>query len=442
MHSNYPLEIVLTPLKAALLNDADARLQVLVRLRAQDDPGLTRTPLSLAIVIDRSGSMQGEKLVAAKQCTRELINRMHDEDEVSIVIYDTQVQVALALMPVAQARPLLAASLRSFDSGAQTALHAGWLKGAELLAPRSASSRMCRVILLSDGQANYGETDVDKICAQVGELARSGITTTTVGIGLGFNEILMTTMAIAGQGAALYGDRAQDLAEPFDAEIGLLAGVAWRDLSLTLSGGTHQWTMHNDYAENADGSWRLPSIAAKSEAWMALSIPMAYAIRAQELSADNSALKVLVRAKDAKGVAHTFDCALRELPVVSSTSYQDFSAEQLVALRFSEIESADLQRLARDAVARRDWDAVERMLADLTRRAADNPWLLDTLKLMGSLLEQRDHVRMEKELQYTAHAMKTRLVDLNETSWVGSRQESVKVAFLRRKVQQGRRSDS
>ena len=113
-----------------------------------------------------------------------------------------------------------------------------------------------------------------------------------------------------------------------------------------------------------------------------------------------------------------------------------------MALRFSEIESADLQRLARDAVARRDWDAVERMLADLNRRAADNPWLLDTLKLMGALLEQRDHVRMEKELQYTAHAMKTRLVDLNETSWVGSRQESEKVAFLRRKVQQGRRSDS
>ena len=62
MHSNYPLEIVLTPLKAALVHDADARLQVLVRLRAQDDPGLTRTPLSLAIVIDRSGSMQGLRI--------------------------------------------------------------------------------------------------------------------------------------------------------------------------------------------------------------------------------------------------------------------------------------------------------------------------------------------------------------------------------------------
>ena len=87
MNSHHPLEVVLTPMKPALVDDANARLQVLVRLRAQDDPGISRTPLSLAIVIDRSGSMRGEKLVAAKQCTRELIDRMHADDEVSVLSF-------------------------------------------------------------------------------------------------------------------------------------------------------------------------------------------------------------------------------------------------------------------------------------------------------------------------------------------------------------------
>ena len=442
MNSHHPLEVVLTPMKPALVDDANARLQVLVRLRAQDDPGISRTPLSLAIVIDRSGSMRGEKLVAAKQCTRELIDRMHADDEVSIITYDTAINVVLGPMAVSAARVILSSALNSFDTGGETALHAGWLKGAEVLAPRSSSNRMCRVMLLSDGQANHGETNVDRICEQVAQLAKSGISTSTVGIGIGFNEVLMTSIAIAGQGTALYGDRGEDLAEPFDAELSLLSRLAWRDVTLTISSGTQHWTMHNDYAQNADGSWRLPSIAAKSEAWMALSISMPQAVRMQQRSADGSALQIVVRAKDASGTLHSFGGALGELPIVPTEGYRDFADDQLVALRFGEIEAADMQRLARAAVHRGDWAEVDRMLAELRRRAADNPWLLGTLEVMQTLLTQRDRGRMEKELQYASYSMKSRLTDLDEVNFLSSHQELEKAAFLRRKVHQGRRSDS
>jgi Ca-activated chloride channel family protein len=136
MKPTYPLEVVLTPMRAALVAHENARFQVLVRLRAQDDPGISRTPLSLTIVIDRSGSMSGAKLRAAKQCTQELIDRMHPDDEVSIVTYDEQVEVSLGLMPVGVARPLVAAALAGIETRGSTDLHAGWLKGAEVLAPR------------------------------------------------------------------------------------------------------------------------------------------------------------------------------------------------------------------------------------------------------------------------------------------------------------------
>lgn len=442
MNSHHPLEVVLTPLKSALVDDANARLQVLVRLRAQDDPGITRTPLSLAIVIDRSGSMRGEKLVAAKQCTRELIDRMHADDQVSIVTYDTAVNLVLGPIAVSAARDILNAALSSFDTGGETALHAGWLKGAEVLAPSSSSNRMCRIMLLSDGQANHGETNVDRICEQVAQLAKSGISTSTVGIGIGFNETLMTAIAIAGQGTALYGDRGEDLAEPFEAELGLLSRLAWRDVSLTISSGTQHWTMHNDYAQNTDGSWRLPSIAAKSEAWMALSISMPQAVRIQERNANHSVLQVVVRTKDANGAWHSFAGALQELPIVPLEGYRDFAGDQLVALRFGEIETADMQRFARAAVSRGDWAEVDRMLAELRRRAADNPWLLGTLEVMQTLLAQRDRERMEKELEYASYSMKSRLTDLDEVSFMSSHHELEKAAFLRRKVHQGRRSDS
>jgi len=89
-------------------------------------------------------------------------------------------------------------------------------------------------MLLSDGQANAGMTSTRDICSQVSQLARTGVTTSTVGIGLGFNEELMTEMATAGQGTAMYGDRAADLVEPFEAELGLLAHTVWRNVTLTM----------------------------------------------------------------------------------------------------------------------------------------------------------------------------------------------------------------
>jgi Ca-activated chloride channel family protein len=275
----------------------------------------------------------------------------------------------------------------------------------------------------------------------VGELARSGVSTTTVGIGSGFNETLMTAMAIAGQGAALYGDRAEDLSEPFDSEIGLLSRLAWRDVTLTTSIGTHRWTMHNDYAQNPDGSWRLPSIAAKSEAWMALSISMADAIRLQSRATDRSPLRVLVKAKDGNGTVHHFVASIPELPVVTPLVYEGFADDLLAARRFGEIEAADLQRLAREAVKRRDWAAVERMFDELSQRAENNPWLRGTLDVMRTMLRRRDHGRMEKELEYTSYAMKSRLTEIDEGNFSSSMQELDKDAFLRRKVDQGRRSD-
>jgi Ca-activated chloride channel family protein len=108
----------------------------------------------------------------------------------------------------------------------------------------------------------------------------TGITTTTVGIGPGFNESLMTAMAIAGQGNAHYGDRAADLAEPFEAELGLLSHLAWRDVRLQMGSATSRWEMVNDYARTADGQWILPSIPAQAEAWAVFKVRMSSAISA------------------------------------------------------------------------------------------------------------------------------------------------------------------
>ena len=444
VHPQHPiLTLSLNPLKNALQDTAEKNLQLLVRLSAPQTQNLKRTPLSLAIVIDRSGSMGTDNMVAALDCTRDLVNRLHDEDEVSVVSYDTQVEVEMELMSAREAKHHIVSSLAHIHARGSTDLHSGWLKGVEMLAHRSNGNRMCRVVLLSDGQANHGETNVDTISSQVARMAAAGITTSTVGIGVGFNEMLMTSMAIAGQGTAMYGDSAQDLAEPFDAEIGLLSGLAWREVTLSINSKTRKWNMHNDYARirgSISPTWRMPSIAANSEAWMALSVPMDSAVRAQERHPKGYALELTIKAKDDNGIEHTFHAYLPRLPVLLASEYNALLIDEMVYRRFTEVESADLQRAARKAVQRRDWAQVQEMLDDIERRAFDNPWLQSTVQMLKVLLSNRDHGRMEKELMYASYSMKSRLSEIDEMSFNSNSEEVSKAAFLRRKSYQGRRS--
>ena len=444
VHPQHPiLTLSLNPLKNALQDTAEKNLQLLVRLSAPQTQNLKRTPLSLAIVIDRSGSMGTDNMMAALDCTRDLVNRLHDEDEVSVVSYDTQVEVEMELMSAREAKHHIVSSLAHIHARGGTDLHSGWLKGVEMLAHRSNGNRMCRVVLLSDGQANHGETNVDTISSQVARMAAAGITTSTVGIGVGFNEMLMTSLAIAGQGTAMYGDSAQDLAEPFDAEIGLLSGLAWREVTLSINSKTHKWNMHNDYARirgSISPTWRMPSIAANSEAWMALSVPMDSAVRAQERHPKGYALELTIKAKDDNGIEHTFHAYLPRLPVLTASEYNALPTDEMVYRRFTEVESADLQRAARKAVQRRDWAQVQEMLDDIERRAFDNPWLQSTVQMLKVLLSNRDHGRMEKELMYASYSMKSRLSEIDEMSFNSNSEEVSKAAFLRRKSYQGRRS--
>jgi Ca-activated chloride channel family protein len=354
------------------------------------------------------------------------------------VAYDDEVQVPLPLTSAAHARLGIEAVLDGIEAGGSTDLHAGWLAGAQQLAPRTSHGRVCRVILLSDGQANHGVTNEHEIAEQVRQLAHTGITTTTVGIGPGFNESLMTAMAIAGQGNAHYGDRAADLAEPFEAELGLLSHLAWRDVRLQMGSATSRWELVNDYARTADGQWILPSIPAQAEAWAVFKVRMSSAISAQARSRQGKALHVTVRARDTAGTEHTFTGSLAALPVVDAQAWARIPADELVARRVAELTSASLQRSVRQAVQQRDWAKAERLLRPMRELAADNPWIQGALEQLEELLRRRDHDRMEKELAYASFQMSRRVTEIDEIVAFSAASESVKPAYLRRKASQGR----
>ena len=427
------MNIVLEPIKHAVSAEP-GHFHVLVRLQSTPDANAARTPLNLALVIDRSGSMGDGKLHEAKRCAIDLVGRMADDDQVAVVIYDTQIDTLLPLMPVRAARLQLNALLSDVEARGSTALHDGWLRGAELLAPHAGGNAVNHVVLLTDGQANHGLTEVAAICHQVGALANAGVTTTTVGLGVGFNEELLTAMATAGRGRAHYGERAIDLAETFESEIGLLTHLQWRDVRLSLHGSlqqTSQVELLNPYPRQG-GAWLVPPIAAGAESWAMLRLPM-------QLLRDG-APTIRVTAKDANGEQRIFQATLETLPVVPPTVWAQMPANELVARRLLELRAAELQLQIRDAVNRHHWDEAEEILRDLERLGREEPWIAASIGHLRRLVAMRDDNRLSKEMMYKSMKMTTRSTSTREGMFVASDQLN-EPAYLRRKMVEGRRSD-
>jgi Ca-activated chloride channel family protein len=259
-----------------------------------------------------------------------------------------------------------------------------------------------------------------------------------VGLGEGFNESLMTAMAVAGQGNALYGERAEDLAEPFDSEIGLLSHLAWRDVRLLVGSATSQWKLRNDYAAVGEHLWSMPSIAEGAEAWAVFTAPMDSVARAQTRSRQGKALHVTVTARDGEGRLHEVKASLPVLPEVDEAQWNALPEDELVARRVTEVRAADLQDEARAAVQRGDWERAEVLLKQVEELARDNEWLQGTVAQMKRLLERRDQVRFGKEVMYASYSMKRRLTEVDEMADFSESRESVKAAYLRRKSVQGR----
>ena len=185
-----------------------------------------RAPVNAAIVLDQSGSMSGRKIEEAKRAAIMAIDQLRDDDIVSVVTYQSTVDV---LVPATKLydREGIRRAIRSIRAGGKTALFAGVSKGARELEKFLDRNRVNTLLLLSDGLANVGPSSPGEL-AQFGEsLGRQGISVTTIGLGLQYNEDLMTRLAMASDGNHFFVEDEGDLEAAFATEFGdVLSTVA------------------------------------------------------------------------------------------------------------------------------------------------------------------------------------------------------------------------
>ncbi len=207
-------------------------LRVAVTGLAMQDKA-TRAPINVAIILDRSGSMKGRKLEHAKQAARMVVDRLHKDDIMSIIAYDATVEVVLPATKVADREAIYTAIERLTASG-RTALFAGVSKGAAELRKFLSEDRVNRAILLSDGMANVGPRSREEMSELGGSLRSDGISVTTVGLGMDFNEDILYDLAKSSDGNHYFAEKPKELEDAFQADIGDALSVVAKNVRIRV----------------------------------------------------------------------------------------------------------------------------------------------------------------------------------------------------------------
>lgn len=225
------VEVAISPEK--ILRGRTTRVHVLVSVRSRVRSA--RRPLALALVVDRSGSMQEKgKIAFARKAAHIIVENLTARDTFALVGFSSQAEV-LAPAGSVQNRPLLHHRVDELEADGSTNLSAGLLEGYAQLEGAASWTGPRSVLLLSDGLANRGITSRDQLVSIVRAARRRGISVSAIGLGLDYDGPLLAALADAGGGRFVHVPEAEDLPAACARELRGLLAVAAQNLAVTLS---------------------------------------------------------------------------------------------------------------------------------------------------------------------------------------------------------------
>ncbi|MBA3460269.1 MAG: VWA domain-containing protein [Deltaproteobacteria bacterium] len=228
-------------------------------------PGATsqvRPPLSVAVVIDRSGSMSGEPMENAKAAAARLVGELGPDDAFTVVTYSSGDEVVYPMNRATAEHKAAARSAinRIYDDGG-TCISCGLTRGAGELARSPISGGLQRIVLISDGQANEGIYDRSELAQLAANTAARGVSITALGVGLDFDEVTMQRIAEVGRGRYYFVEDTAQLAQMFSRELGGLADTVAADVRLLVDGGPGVKIVSAiGYPMEQQGDWTIVSI--------------------------------------------------------------------------------------------------------------------------------------------------------------------------------------
>lgn len=208
----------------------------LVELTAPDAPSrAARAPVNVALVLDRSGSMGGQKIALARIAVEHALRLLKPTDRFSLVVFDDVVDVVVgSTLGSAEAKRHALRKLAEIDARGSTNLAGGWEAGCEQVAAHLTGDAIGRCLLVTDGQANVGASDPEALARLAGAMRQRGVATSTFGVGADFDERTLQRIAEGGQGHFYFVETPQAIPDLLTSELGDSLEIVAREAALVL----------------------------------------------------------------------------------------------------------------------------------------------------------------------------------------------------------------
>lgn len=391
--------ISVIPMHGAIAKDRSVTLDVLIKIEPPivESDANARPPLNLGFVLDKSGSMYGDKLDYAKQAIAYAIQQLLPSDRLSLTLFDTKIETKIPSTLATDKQKLLE-TVKLIRSGSSTALHDGWVQGGIQVGEYLNRDHLNRVILLSDGLANVGETNPDVIASDVHGLMQTGITTSALGVGRDYDEDLLEAIARSGDGNFFHIASPEDLPQIFETELQGLATTLGRAVTLKLNpqAGTTVKEVLNDLEREESGAIKLPNLTVANP------LKVVVRLRLPALSAVTDVLKVTLQWEDTDNQETCTQEVSLQLQVVIPEQLSDFPANQEVQEQVALLMAARARQEAIDRLDRGDMTGAVQSLQQsavmLEAMPASAPLMeeLSNLKDLAEDFEKGDRLMSRK----------------------------------------------
>ena len=221
-----------------------------------------RAPLNLVAIIDRSGSMGGDKIENVKRSLYEIIDELGDDDQISFVLYGSDVVTHLEPMIIsASNKSLIREKIDSIHIEGSTNMDLGLARGYEIAqTTQDDFIGSTRLMIFTDERPNTGRTDAEGFMARANAASHKGIGLTTIGYGVNYGGELAAKIASVRGGNLFYVSDQEDVKTLFSEDFDFMVSEIAHDLNISvmpsqgLSVGEVFGVPENLFTRHEDGS--------------------------------------------------------------------------------------------------------------------------------------------------------------------------------------------
>jgi Ca-activated chloride channel homolog len=383
-------KIDLIPLRPVVSSNSAIILDVLVKITPPEpEEKVQRPALNVGLVLDRSGSMAAHnKINYAREAAVFAVQQLLPTDRVSVTIFDDEVKT-LVQNTFAEDKGRVVEMIKEIQPGNTTALHGGWKEGGNQVSQHQIAAGLNRVLLLSDGLANVGETNPDAIASDVNRLAKEGVTTTTMGLGDDYNEKLLEAMAESGDGNYYYIESPKQLPDIFQSELKGLMATFGKTVSLGIEPqhGVAVLDVLNDFDKVPTGRLKLPNLVTGMPVLVVVRLnvpPMAQEAELCRFRLAWTSPKIEERQKV---------WAALTLPVVNAEAWDTFAANVEVQERASLLLIGRLKKAATRCLEHGNQQEAMRSIEEAKRILAAGPNTSEMRREAEAIAEIEEHLK-------------------------------------------------